>query len=233
MASKKPSEVEEDPPSDPEERAHYEARRRDKQLQGALAKKSAEELFELFDVDNSGFIDFDEFKALLPQLGKEMSEAKAVRYFQLVDEDGSGQIDLEEFRTTLFAMDPVGGNPLGFAPIDTLSPFDVFQLFDGDNSGEIDEDEFADLLDYMKIDVKDEKQEKLFSKYDVDGSGNITYDEFKCIWVKVCNVKTELRSRKIKFRALTPRVILEKKLLACLDGEEDGFASAVPMICLC
>ena len=227
MASKKPSEVEEDPPSDPEERAHYEARRRDKQLQGALAKKSAEELFELFDVDNSGFIDFDEFKALLPQLGKEMSEAKAVRYFQLVDEDGSGQIDLEEFRTTLFAMDPVGGNPLGFAPIDTLSPFDVFQLFDGDNSGEIDEDEFADLLDYMKIDVKDEKQEKLFSKYDVDGSGNITYDEFKCIWVKVCNVKTELRSRKIKFRALTPRVILEKKLLACLDGEEDGEAESM------
>ena len=211
-----------DPPSDPEEKKRYEARRRDKQLQGALLKKSPEELFVLFDTDKSGFIDFDEFKVLLPQLGMNMSEAKAVRYFALVDEDGSGEIDLEEFRTTLYAMDPTNGNPLGFAPIDTLSPYDVFKLFDADGSGEIDEDEFADLLEYMKLDVADEKQEKLFQKYDVDGSGNISYDEFKKIWVKVCDVKKELKTRKIRFKALTPRPLLEKKLLACIDKEEDG-----------
>ena len=45
-------------------------------------KKTPEELFALYDLDGSGSIDFEEFKACLPQLGQDLSEAKAYKYFR-------------------------------------------------------------------------------------------------------------------------------------------------------
>ena len=45
-------------------------------------KKTPEELFAMYDVDGSGSIDFEEFKAALPQLGQDLSEAKAFKYFR-------------------------------------------------------------------------------------------------------------------------------------------------------
>ena len=48
-------------------------------------KASVEEVFERFDEDKSGFIDFDEFKLMLPELGVNISEAKALKYFRQCD----------------------------------------------------------------------------------------------------------------------------------------------------
>lgn len=59
-----------------------------------LTKRSAEEIFAQFDTDGSGLIDFDEFRAMLPQLGIRMSMPK-VRYghrakFGVWGEDNGG-----------------------------------------------------------------------------------------------------------------------------------------------
>ncbi|GLE06895.1 hypothetical protein PINS_up016564 [Pythium insidiosum] len=43
----------------------------------------------------------------------------------------------------MFAVDPVSGNTLGFAPSNLLAPRDAFDLFDEDGTGQIDELEFA------------------------------------------------------------------------------------------
>lgn len=40
-----------------------------KNMTGELTKKTPEEVFAQFDTDGSGLIDFDEFRAMLPQLG--------------------------------------------------------------------------------------------------------------------------------------------------------------------
>ena len=48
------------------------------------------EMFEMFDADGSGFIDFDEFRAMLYGLGLELNDAKALKYFKNCDTDGSG-----------------------------------------------------------------------------------------------------------------------------------------------
>jgi Ca2+-binding EF-hand superfamily protein len=57
-----------------------------------------EEVFLKFDTDGSGYIDFEEYMAMLPQLGIHITEAKAKKYFALADTDGSGEIDFEEFK---------------------------------------------------------------------------------------------------------------------------------------
>ena len=111
-----------------------------------------------------------------------MSSAKAVKYFKMCDVDDSGQIDFEEFRVALFACDPNNGNPIGFAPNALLTPIDAFEMFDEDGSGNINEDEFYFVLEYLKLEVSDANQERLFLKYDKDQSGEIDYDEFRQIW---------------------------------------------------
>ena len=63
--------------------------------------------------------------------------------------------------------------------------YDAFQMFDADGDGEIDEDEFSLLLEYVGLEVSDEKSERLFRKFDKDRSGSIGYEEFKRVWLKV------------------------------------------------
>ena len=160
-------------------------------------KKSPEELFAQFDIDGSGSIDFDEFKACLPQLGHDLSEAKAYKYFRQCDTDGSGEIDLAEFKVALFILDPDGGNTVGFRPNSLLGPRDAFDLYDQDRSGTLDEDEFALALEYMKMPVNDGMLERLFAKYDADGSGSIEYPEFRTAWLGLADPKRELEARNI------------------------------------
>ena len=98
-------------------------------------KASVEEVFERFDEDQSGFIDFEEFQTMLPELGVTISEAKAIKYFRQCDTDGSGEIGLEELRVAMYLVDPNSGNTVGFKPNSILTPKDAFDMYDEDGSG--------------------------------------------------------------------------------------------------
>ena len=209
MAEEGGGEYEEDDEEYYEEEAAEEER---KTAIDRLAKAKPEDVFTEFDKDGSGFIDYDEFIVMLPQLGINMTEAKALKYFRLCDADGSGEIDVDEFKVALFACDPVNGNPCGFSPNKLLTPQDAFEMFDEDGSGKLDEDEFFVLLEYLGLQVSDAKQESLFNKYDKDGSGFIDYQEFRTIWLKVANVKQELINRGVKLPKYATKAMLVKKL---------------------
>lgn len=47
-----------------------------KNIMEDLAKRTPEEVFQQFDTDGSGLIDFDEFRVMLPQLGINISMPK-------------------------------------------------------------------------------------------------------------------------------------------------------------
>lgn len=66
-----------------------------------------EEVFAIFDSDDSGLISFDEFRGLLPYLNININDAKAFRFFRLCDDDQSGYIDIDEFKVMLYICDPV------------------------------------------------------------------------------------------------------------------------------
>ena len=57
------------------------------------AAPNPRELFKRFDTNGNGTISYEEFKAMLPRLGIEMSAAKALKFFRTCDTDGSGAIE--------------------------------------------------------------------------------------------------------------------------------------------
>ncbi|KAG6584767.1 Regulator of chromosome condensation (RCC1) [Phytophthora cinnamomi] len=191
------------------------------------SKLSPEELFKKYDTDGSGNISASEFLAMLPDLGIAISAAKAMRIFRRCDTDGGGEIDLTEFKMAMFAVDPVSGNTFGFSPSTLLGPRDAFELFDEDATGQIDELEFADVLEYFGMDVSDEKQEKIFKKYDKDKSGYIDYREFRSMWVRLIDVREELTKRGVEIPKHTRQWKLQQMLETILDEEEAREAVAL------
>lgn len=178
------------------------------------------DIFVLFDEDDSGLIDFQEFRKMLPYLNIIISDAKAYRYFRMCDTDGSGEIDIDEFQVALFACDPTSGNPVGFEPSKILTPLDAFELFDEDQSGFLDEDEYRYAMEYLMIDATDERLEDLFYSFDVTHTGMIDYVEFRDIFVEACNVRKELEDRGIDCPTLVRKKTLRGILREILMDEE-------------
>ena len=169
-----------------EEIAKAKAERSEKsnraQLAEMLERMTPEEIFNMYDKDSSGGIDYEEFVEMLPQIGVKMGEAKALKFYRMCDRDGSGEIDVEEFKMALYAFDGESSNSNGYKPNDILSPHDAFEMFDEDGSGELGEDELAFALEYLNLDVSGARQEYFMRKFDYDGSGALDYPEFRKMW---------------------------------------------------
>lgn len=79
---------------------------------GRYPKQSQPDLiatFEMFDADGGGSIDACETRALLQELGVEMSEEQVLEEVNLIDADGNGDIDLREFTQRWQSQDGVEG----------------------------------------------------------------------------------------------------------------------------
>lgn len=187
----------------------------------AIKSMTPIDLFLLFDEDDSGLISYEEFRKMMPFLSITISDAKALRYFRLCDTDGSGEIDIDEFRVALFACDPTSGNPVGFRPTSNLTPLDAFELFDEDQSGFLDEDEYYYAMEYLGTGASDEVLEDEFFKADFNLLGIIDYDEFRAIYIKVCDVRKELEDRGVDVPSFIRRNTLEKMLFDLMIAEED------------
>ncbi|KAK3786192.1 hypothetical protein RRG08_020335 [Elysia crispata] len=57
------------------------------------------EAFEMFDTDNNGYIDAEEFKTFMMTLGDQMTEEQVSEMMKEVDTNGDGKIDYKEFCT--------------------------------------------------------------------------------------------------------------------------------------
>lgn len=186
----------------------------------AIKHMTPSDIFALFDEDDSGLISFEEFRKMLPFLDIAISDAKALRYFRMCDTDGSGEIDIDEFQVALFACDPTSGNPVGFKPSGNLTPMDAFELFDEDQSGFLDEDEYRYAMEYLKVNASDELLEDEFFKADYNLLGMIDYEEFRDIFIRVCDVRLELEARGIDTPSLIRKKTLRRMLREVLLAEE-------------
>jgi hypothetical protein len=71
--------------------------------------QKARKLFDHFDKDKSGFVDPEEFQAILEKLGMTVNAEETAMIFQTLDKDKSGDIDFEEFLE--WYTDLKGGRP--------------------------------------------------------------------------------------------------------------------------
>ncbi|XP_069328681.1 guanylyl cyclase-activating protein 3 [Eulemur rufifrons] len=103
-------------------------------LQGLNQKANhhVNQVYNTFDMNKDGFIDFFEFIAAINLIVREKMQQKLKWYFKLYDADGNGSIDKNELLDIFMAVQALGGQQ-------TLSPEEftnlVFHKIDINNDG--------------------------------------------------------------------------------------------------
>ncbi|MDY6803201.1 MAG: ferric reductase-like transmembrane domain-containing protein [Cyanobacteriota bacterium] len=117
-----------------------------KQALGLKDEYLASRLFSIFDADNSGTVDVEEFLNAVEQLVLATPEEKLKFSYKLHDKNGDNSIDREEITDLIEAS--LTENNLNFPPEQVTALVDVFFLkADKDNSGDISFEEFKALME--------------------------------------------------------------------------------------
>ncbi|EFB21323.1 hypothetical protein PANDA_002448, partial [Ailuropoda melanoleuca] len=119
------------------------------------ASQYVEQMFETFDFNKDGYIDFMEYVAALSLVLKGKVEQKLRWYFKLYDVDGNGCIDRDELLTIIRVI-PARTGPLTSSPqaIRAINPC---------SDSTMTAEEFTNTV---------------FSKIDVNGDGELSLEEF-------------------------------------------------------
>lgn len=167
--------------------------------------------FEKFDGDNSGELDYDEFRQIMSSFG--ISDRGDIDMLvKRLDVDQSGAIDYDEFVTVFYEerVEKNGGSRRSSSVSPTATAAEAkkariarqrelevkwmkrvlachqsietaFNEYDEDGSGELDHDEFGRFMKRYGI-VREEDISSLITRLDLDDSGAIDYEEFTSIF---------------------------------------------------
>ncbi|KAI4368669.1 hypothetical protein MLD38_017202 [Melastoma candidum] len=139
------------------------------------------EAFSLFDKDGDGCITTKELGTVMRSLGQNPTEAELQDMINEVDADGNGTIDFPEFL-----------NLMARKMKDTDSEEELkeaFRVFDKDQNGFISAAELRHVMTNLGEKLTDEEVDEMIREADVDGDGQINYEEF----VKVMMAKRRQR----------------------------------------
>ncbi|ETV72069.1 CAMK protein kinase, variant 1 [Aphanomyces astaci] len=135
-----------------------------------------EEVFALFDQDQSGSISKHELADVLKALGQQYTPAEIDAIMVSADVDGDGGISLMEF-TTLVNSSLVQVGQWNDADLHA-----AFQIFDVNHDGFISADELAYVLNILdKTPISPAELADLIESIDENGDGQIDYKEFSTL----------------------------------------------------
>ncbi|TYH69915.1 hypothetical protein ES332_D05G084100v1 [Gossypium tomentosum] len=159
------------------------------------------EAFSLFDKDGDGCITTKELGTVMRSLGQNPTEAELQDMINEVDADGNGTIDFPEFL-----------NLMARKMKDTDSEEELkeaFRVFDKDQNGFISAAELRHVMTNLGEKLTDEEVDEMIREADVDGDGQINYEEFVKVMMakwrelhshKPSSPKSEKKKRKAKRR---------------------------------
>jgi len=146
-------------------------------LSGPMANQFSEEqisdfkeAFSLFDKDGDGTITTRELGTVMRSLGQNPTEAELQDMIDGVDADGNGTIDFPDFLTMMARK-----------MRDTDSEEEIreaFKVFDKDGNGFISTAELRHVMTNLGEKLSDQEVDEMIREADVDGDGQIEYDEF-------------------------------------------------------
>ncbi|VAH26210.1 unnamed protein product [Triticum turgidum subsp. durum] len=148
------------------------------------------EAFSLFDKDGDGCITTKELGTVMRSLGQNPTEAELQDMINEVDADGNGTIDFPEFL-----------NLMARKMKDTDSEEELkeaFRVFDKDQNGFISAAELRHVMTNLGEKLTDEEVDEMIREADVDGDGQINYEEF----VKVMMAKHTHMEQEKKLKVL-------------------------------
>ena len=128
------------------------------------------EAFLLFDKDGDGKITQKELGAVMQSLGETPTAAELHDMINDADTDGNGTIDFSEFLTMMVRQ---------MTDLESQEDFrGQFNVFDKDGNGLISAAELRHVLTNLGENFTDKAIDDMIKEADIDGDGQINYDEF-------------------------------------------------------
>lgn len=133
--------------------------------------------FKLFDKNGDGEIDVKELTQLMRAIGQNPSSAEVEEMIHEVDNDGTGTIDFDEF---IVLMERFGKDPQETE----MQLRAAFKVFDKNKDGFISVRELKEVMMNLGEKMTDDEFEDMIVEADVDGDGQIDYEEFIAMMTK-------------------------------------------------
>ena len=165
------------------------------QARGSLTlkdvKRKADAVFKHLNKDNrKDELDYIDFCKGMKYLGIHLTESRSRKLFKIADLSSNGEIDAGEFEMAVHINDKIPAN-------DRMTPMDAFAIFDEKMRGGVDAIEFHKLMMALGVEISAQESMAEFQTADGDNSGVLDYDEFRGIWMRVCDVVSELNRRNV------------------------------------
>ncbi|XP_045405152.1 calmodulin-alpha-like [Lemur catta] len=128
------------------------------------------EAFSLFDKDGDGTITAKELGTVMRSLEQSTTEAELQDMINEVDADGNSTIDFPEFLIIMARR-----------MTDTDSEKEIkeaFHVFDKDGNGDISAAELCHVMTGLGEKLTDEQVHEMIREADIDGDGQVHYEEF-------------------------------------------------------
>ncbi|XP_072994298.1 calmodulin-1 [Typha latifolia] len=129
-----------------------------------------QQAFLLFDKDGDGCITVEELGTVIRSLGQNPSEEELHDMMREVDADGNGTIEFAEFLNLMAKK---------VKETDAEEELkEAFKVFDKDQNGFISASELRNVMMNLGEKLTDEEIEQMIREADVDGDGQVNYEEF-------------------------------------------------------
>ncbi|VDO73750.1 unnamed protein product [Heligmosomoides polygyrus] len=128
------------------------------------------EAFSMFDKNGDGTFTTKSLGTLMRSLGQNPTEAELQDMINEVDADGNGTIDFPEFLTMMTR---------NMKDTDSAEEMrEAFRVFDQDGNGFISAAELRYVMTNLGEKLTDEEVDEMIREADVDGDGQLNYEEF-------------------------------------------------------
>ncbi|MCL7025024.1 hypothetical protein MKW94_021092 [Papaver nudicaule] len=129
-----------------------------------------QEAFCLFDKDGDGCITIDELATVIRSLDQNPTEEELQDMIKEVDVDGNGTIEFGEFLTLMAKK---------MKETDAEEELqEAFKVFDKDQNGFISATELRHVMINLGEKLTDEEVDQMIREADLDGDGQVNYEEF-------------------------------------------------------
>ena len=138
-------------------------------------EKLINDIFNMYDIENSGKINSGDVRSLLLNMGYNPSNEDIIEFLKLADKTNTGVVSKENFIKALHEKYTIPQNHLEEIK-------EAFKIFDMDNDGKITFKDFRNILNHFGENINDDEIDKIFKFIDADNNGLIDFNDFVENW---------------------------------------------------